>query len=302
MPLGELGLLPTISWDCEFYRTWNVGAAAAEDQLDAFVAKKLAAYQSGRNQLDADGWSHLSPHLHFGEISPRQVWTAVQAAIRARPHIKQTAETFLTEIGWREFAHHLLYHVPATTDKPLRTDFNRFAWRTSQADLRRWQRGQTGYPIVDAAMRHLWATGFMPNRARMIVASFLAKDLRLRWQRGAKWFWDTLVDADLANNTLGWQWTAGCGADAAPYFRVFNPVSQAEQFDPQGGYIRRWVPELSGLPVPYIFQPWEAPADVLADASVRLGADYPRPMVDHAEARKSALAEFAKIRSGNPRA
>jgi hypothetical protein len=176
--------------------------------------------------------------------------------------------------------------------------FRRFPWRRSAAHLKRWQRGQTGYPIVDAAMRQLWATGFMPNRARMIVASFLAKDLRLKWQEGADWFWDTLVDADLANNTLNWQWSAGCGADAAPYFRVFNPVSQAEQFDPKGEYIRRWVPELAGLPTPWIFNPWAAPNNVLADVRVRLGKSYPRPIVDHAQAREAALAAFAKIRGG----
>jgi deoxyribodipyrimidine photo-lyase len=240
----------------------------------------------------------LSPHLHFGELSPRQVWAAVQAKTRANNRAKKGAEAFLTELGWREFAHHLLFHFPATDHESLRENFRRFSWRASKTQLRRWQRGETGYPIVDAAMRQLWTTGFMPNRARMIVASFLTKDLRARWQRGAEWFWDTLVDADLANNTLGWQWTAGCGADAAPYFRIFNPISQAEQFDPDGAYVRRWVPELSQLPTPHIFRPWDAPGEVLAQAGVTLGETYPEPMVDHAEASQAALAAYKKVRGG----
>lgn len=295
-PLDELALLPTIAWDAEFHKSWQVGAPAAERRLASFVAEKLAAYKRDRNHLQG-GWSALSPHLHFGELSPRQVWVAVQAAVGANRQAGEGAAVFLNEIGWREFAHHLLFHFPETTDQSLREEFRHFPWRRSKRDLRRWQRGQTGYPIVDAAMRDLWATGFMPNRARMIVASFLTKHLRLRWQNGAQWFWDTLVDADLANNTLGWQWTAGCGADAAPYFRIFNPMSQAEQFDPDGAYIRRWVPELSRLDPPWIFKPWDAPGDVLAEADVALGKSYPRPMVDHFAARDAALAAYRTTRA-----
>jgi len=295
LALDELGLLPSIGWDAAFYETWEVGAPAAERQLAAFVDEKLAAYKRDRNHLTS-GWSALSPHLHFGELSPRQVWVAVNAAVRAKRQVGEGATVFLNEIGWREFAHHLLYHFPDTVDRPLRPEFRRFRWRRSRRDLRRWQRGETGYPVVDAAMRNLWATGFMPNRARMIVASFLTKHLRLRWQAGAEWFWDTLVDADLANNTLGWQWTAGCGADAAPYFRIFNPMSQAEQFDPEGEYIRRWIPELSRLEVPWLFKPWEASDEVLAAAGVGLGKTYPRPMVDHFAARDAALAAYQKTR------
>jgi deoxyribodipyrimidine photo-lyase len=296
--LDDLELLPTIPWDREFYSTWQVGELAAQERLAGFVAEDLAAYHESRNQLDHRGWSRLSPHLHFGELSPRQVWAAVQAATRVDRKAKPGAEAFLAELGWREFAHHLLYHFPASQHQSLRENFRRFRWRASRQLLRRWQRGQTGYPIVDAAMRQLWATGYMPNRARMIVASFLTKDLRVRWQRGAEWFWDTLLDADLANNTLGWQWTAGCGADAAPYFRIFNPVSQAEKFDPDGNYIRRWIPELAHLPTPWIFQPWEAPHDVLAAARVILGRTYPEPVVDHAQARRAALAAYKKVRGG----
>jgi deoxyribodipyrimidine photo-lyase len=293
LPLDELGLLPTIPWDRQFYDAWNPGAPAAEQKLREFVAKRLASYKDNRNRLDDEGFSRLSPHLHFGELSPRQVWAAVSQL--ANPQTASGA-SFLSEIGWREFAHHLLYHFPHTAEQPLRDAFRNMSWSRSSPRLIRWQRGQTGYPFVDAAMRELWATGFMPNRARMIVASFLCKDLLIKWQAGAKWFWDTLVDADLANNTLNWQWTAGCGADAAPFFRVFNPVSQAEQFDPQGDYIRRWVPELKHLPTPWIFKPHEAPNNVLADLHIRIGRTYPKPLVDHAAAREAALAAFAKIR------
>jgi deoxyribodipyrimidine photo-lyase len=293
LPLDEFALLPTISWDREFYDAWEPGAPAAERKLAAFVGKKLASYKEARNRLDGEGFSRLSPHLHFGELSPRQVWAAVAGS--AKPQAAGAA-ALLNEIGWREFAHHLLYHFPHTTELPLRDAFRHMPWSRSAVRLKRWQQGQTGFPIVDAAMRQLWATGFMPNRARMIVASFLTKDLLIKWQAGAAWFWDALVDADLANNTLGWQWTAGCGADAAPYFRVFNPVSQAEQFDPEGSYIRRWVPELKHLPAPWIFKPHEAPNNVLADLHIRIGKTYPAPIVDHAAARETALAAFAKIR------
>ncbi len=225
------------------------------------------------------GTSRLSPHLHFGEISPRQVWQAVKrlAESQSIPAAVWRDWQFLTELGWREFAHHLLFHFPHTPEQPLRAEFARFPWRKNAAWLRAWQRGRTGYPLVDAGMRELWSTGWMHNRVRMVVASFLVKNLLLPWQEGARWFWDTLVDADLANNTLGWQWTAGCGADAAPFFRIFNPVSQGEKFDPEGSYVRRWVPELARLPAAWIHQPWEAPPAVLAAAGVELGRTYPRP-------------------------
>ena len=203
---------------------------------------------------------------------------------------------FLSEVGWREFAHHLLYHFPSTPERPLRTDFAAFPWQKDAKQLHAWQRGLTGYPIVDAGMRQLWTTGWMHNRVRMIVASFLVKHLRISWQEGARWFWDTLVDADLASNTLGWQWSAGCGADAAPYFRIFNPILQGGKFDPEGHYVRRWVPELAKLPVEFIHQPWAAPMDVLAEAGLTLGKDYPQPIVDHGEARVAALAALQAMR------
>jgi deoxyribodipyrimidine photo-lyase len=283
--VGELGLEPTIDWAGGLREIWHPGEAGASRMLRRFLGKGLSTYTQGRDRPDEAGTSRLSPHLHFGEISIRQVWAAVDSS-----------ESYRRELGWREFAHHLLFHFPETPEQPLRGNFADFPWHSDPAKLRAWQLGRTGYPIVDAGMRELWHTGWMHNRVRMIVASFLVKDLLIPWQQGAAWFWDTLVDADLANNTLGWQWTAGCGADAAPYFRIFNPVSQGEKFDPSGVYVNRWVPELRGLPVKWVHKPWEAPADVLANAHIDLGTTYPHPIVDHAEARKRALAAFQSIR------
>ncbi len=225
----------------------------------------------------------MSPYLHSGELSPRRLWHTVRAATR-RPKTgppRKAAEGYLRELIWREFAYHLLFHFPKTISEPLNPGFAKFAWRKDAGGLKAWHAGQTGYPIVDAGMRQLWTTGWMHNRVRMIVGSFLVKDLLLPWQEGAKWFWDTLVDADLANNTLGWQWVAGCGADAAPFFRIFNPIRQGEQFDSEGTYVRQWVPELSKLPDRWIHKPWQAAESVLQDAGIKLGTTYPQPIVDH---------------------
>jgi deoxyribodipyrimidine photo-lyase len=226
------------------------------------------------------------------------VWAVVEEGerIAGRLTMAAAASGFLRQLVWREFAHHLLFHFPRTTDSPLRPEFERFPWRDDPALLARWQRGETGYPIVDAGMRELWVTGFMHNRVRMIAASFLIKHLLQDWRHGAKWFWDTLVDADLANNTMGWQWTAGCGADAAPYFRIFNPISQGERFDPDGAYVRKWLPVLTAMPSAFIHAPWRAPATVLAAADVRLDGNYPAPIVDHDQARQRALAAWEQIR------
>ena len=238
-----------------------------------------------------------APHLHFGEIGPREIWHATRAFGEANGATTTWRSShFLSEVGWREFAYHLLYHFPQTPEKPLRADYERFPWQPDAGLLRAWQRGRTGYPIVDAGLRELWTTGWMHNRVRMIAASFLVKDLLQPWQDGARWFWDTLVDADLAANTLGWQWTAGCGADAAPFFRIFNPVLQGQKFDPAGVYVRHWVPELARLPDEWLHQPWEAPAAVLAAADVRLGDNYPRPLVDHNAARDIALAALQSLK------
>jgi deoxyribodipyrimidine photo-lyase len=291
LAIEAFGLLPRLRWDAGFYHAWTPGAAGAQQLLNNFLSDAAFEYDEARNRPDIPGTSRLSPHLHFGEIGPRQIWHAVRkAAIAAGRHSSWRNSQFLTELGWREFAHHLLFHFPATTNSPLRKNFSHFPWRDDATALTAWQRGCTGYPIVDAGMRQLWQTGWMHNRVRMIVASFLVKDLLLPWQHGARWFWDTLVDADLASNTLGWQWVAGCGADAAPYFRVFNPVTQGEKFDPNGDYVRRWVPELAALEKTYVHRPWEAPAEVLQAAAVRPGENYPDPIVDHSAARQRALA------------
>jgi deoxyribodipyrimidine photo-lyase len=299
--LESLQLRPSIPWDRGFHDTWTPGENGARKRLDAFLAEAVADYGETRDIPSVDGVSKLSPHLHFGEIGPRQIWAAAAALGRDRGVFPANfgVAKFLAEVGWREFAHHLLFHFPHTPEEPLRTEFARFPWREDPDGqlLRAWQRGQTGYPIVDAGMRQLWTTGWMHNRVRMIVASFLVKHLRLSWVHGARWFWNTLVDADLASNTLGWQWSAGCGADAAPYFRIFAPVLQGEKFDGEGGYVRRWCPELARLPARCLHQPWTAPAAVLLAAGVRLGESYPRPIVDHATARAEALRAFQSLRA-----
>ncbi len=297
-PLGELELEPAIDWAAGMREEWSPGSVGARERLARFLAGRIGRYAEGRDMPGREGSSSLSPHLHFGEISPRTIWhrTCRKEGVAELP---QGAEVFLKELVWREFAHHLLSHFPDTTDAPLRTEFAAFPWRRDAHALRAWQRGRTGYPLVDAGMRQLWSIGWMHNRVRMVVASFLVKHLLLPWHDGARWFWDTLVDADLANNTFNWQWVAGCGADAAPYFRIFNPVSQGERFDAEGDYVRRWVPELARLPAPWAHKPWEAEDDVLAAAGVRLGETYPYPIVDHASARTRALEALATIaRSG----
>ncbi len=304
--VADLELLPRLNWTNGISAAWTPGEGSALKSLGSFVEQHFAHYTAERNRPDHPGTSRLSPHLHFGEISPVQVWHAVSEygspsdrGSRASATGSRTAwreSQFLAEMGWREFAHHLLFHFPQTTREPLRPEFERFPWREDPELLQAWQRGQTGYPFVDAGMRELWTTGWMHNRVRMVVGSFLVKDLLVDWRAGARWFWDTLVDADLAGNTLGWQWVAGCGADAAPYFRVFNPVGQGEKFDPEGDYVRRWVPELARLPAEWIHRPFEAPAAVLTEAGVRLGANYPEPVVSHAIARNVALEAYASLK------
>jgi deoxyribodipyrimidine photo-lyase len=298
LPLAALGLEPKLDWADGLRTAWKPGSAGAQAELRRFLHKRLLSYAESRNRPDLVGTSRLSPHLHFGEISPRQVWQAVKrfAESQSIPAAVWRHWQFLTELGWREFAHHLLFHFPHTPEQPLRSEFARFPWRKNAAWLRAWQRGQTGYPFVDAGMRELRSTGWMHNRVRMVVASFLVKNLLLPWQDGARWFWDTLADADLANNTLGWQWTAGCGADAAPFFRIFNPISQGEKFDPEGGYVRHWVPELARLPAAWIHRPSEAPPAVLAAAGIELGRNYPRPLVGLRVSREVALEAYQRMR------
>jgi deoxyribodipyrimidine photo-lyase len=287
-------LEPRTNWASGFELVWRPGEHGARAELNSFLQHRLNRYSHERDIPDRPGTSHLSPHLHFGEISPRRIWHALQKA----PNQENTdaIDSYLRELGWREFAYHLLFHFPKTPNQPLRAEFAKFPWREDAAMLKKWQRGKTGYPLVDAGMRELWTTGWMHNRVRLVTASFLTKHLRMNWEEGAYWFWDTLVDADLANNTLGWQWSAGSGADAAPYFRIFNPMKQSERFDPDGNYIRHWVPELKGLASLWIHAPWTAPPDVLKQAGIQLGNTYPFPMVEHESARREALSAFESIR------
>lgn len=292
--LSTLQLLPRIPWDQGFHGVWQPGERGARRQLDQFLGDGVMDYANGRDIPAVPGTSRLSPHLHFGEISPRRIVTEtlIQHGLGAKG-----PDIFLKEVGWREFAYHLLYHFPTTVSEPMDQRFTRFPWREVDGDaLSAWQRGQTGYPIIDAGMRELWQTGWMHNRVRMIVASFLTKNLMIHWIHGAEWFWDTLVDADLASNTMGWQWTAGSGADAAPYFRIFNPLLQGEKFDPSGAYVRRWVPELSRLPDRWIHRPFEMSIKDLDAVGLRLGVDYPQPLVDLKVTRDRALAAFATLK------
>ncbi|MEX1148274.1 MAG: deoxyribodipyrimidine photo-lyase [Sphingomonadales bacterium] len=272
------------------------GEAGAALRLDRFLDDTARRYKTDRDHPGLDATSRLSAHLHWGEISPRQVWARTEAAMTADPAIESGGRAFLRELGWREFSCHLLHHFPHITSANFNPQFDRFAWRDDDDALTRWQRGETGYPIVDAGMRELWETGVIHNRVRMVTASFLVKHLLVPWQAGAAWFWDTLVDADLANNSASWQWVAGSGADATPYFRIFNPVLQGEKFDADGAYVRRFVPELWRMPDKYIHRPWAAPANVLDYAGVQLDRTYPRPMVDHKAARDRALIAFKQIR------
>jgi len=295
--LADLALLPSRpDWAGGLRAAWQPGEPAARQALSAFLVGALAGYADGRDRPAEPGTSRLSPRLRWGELSPRQVWHAV-----AGRGDSPGAEAFLRELGWREFSAHLLLQAPDLPLAPLQPAFARFPWAADAAALRAWQRGRTGYPLVDAGMRELWATGWMHNRVRMVVASFLVKHLLQPWQQGEAWFWDTLVDADLANNAASWQWVAGCGADAAPYFRIFNPVKQGQTFDPAGAYVRRWVPELARLSDRHLHAPWQAAPLELAEAGVVLGRTYPAPIVDHAAARARALAAYARLREAGPR-
>ena len=296
LALADLELLPRVPWYTGMAATWTPGESGAAQRMSVFVEGSLADYDAARDRPALDGPSALSPHLHFGEVSPRQLVAAVRTAGVAE---SEGGEAFLRELGWREFGHHLLFYFPETPERPLNRQFEAFPWRDlaeAGAEAEAWRAGRTGVPLVDAGMRQLWTTGWLHNRLRMVVASFWTKNLRLHWLEGARWFWDTLVDADLAANTLGWQWAGGCGADAAPYFRIFNPVRQGERFDPDGAFVRFWVPELAALPDRHIHAPWQAPTRVLEAAGLRLGRDYPEPVVDLKASRESALAAFQAMR------
>lgn len=292
--LKDWGLHPVRpDWSKGF--DWTPGETGAVTALQHFVGSGLKTYSKGRDHPAEPGASRLSPHLHWGEISPWRVWRAVTDAADQGKVPQVEADKFVAELGWRDFSAHLLHHFPTLPMQSFRPEYDDFPWLDDAAGFTAWTRGLTGYPIVDAGMRQLWQTGWMHNRVRMIVASFLIKDLLIDWRKGEAWFWDTLVDADLGSNSQNWQWVAGSGADASPFFRIFNPITQGQKFDTDGAYVRRWVPELARLPAKYIHAPWTAPADILRQAGVRLGHDYPRPIVDHAMARDRALAALKAI-------
>lgn len=292
LTLDDLELLPKIKWDEQLEPHWKIGELGAQKKLDKFTANRLENYKQGRNFPTLNSVSRLSPHLHFGEISPNQAWYAAKTNEES-----DDLDHFLSEMGWREFSHSLLYYFPELPRENLQNKFDKFPWLENSEHLHCWQKGQMGHPLVDAGMRELWQTGYMHNRVRMVVGSFLVKNLLLHWHHGEKWFWDCLLDADLANNSASWQWIAGCGADAAPYFRVFNPSTQGQKFDPEGKYTRRFVPELKQLPDKYLFTPWDAPTEVLQAAGVTLGENYPHPIVDLKLSRVRALDAFQTLKN-----
>ncbi len=296
--LEDFDLLPKMDWAKGIRDFWQIPHSLPNEEWKQFLLSRLGQYEVLRDLPDADGTSRLSPSLHFGEVSVRRIWYDVKKIQEQHfndESFQENSNTYLKELGWREFAHYLLYHFPKTLHQPMNKRFLSFPWQEESPHRIAWEKGQTGYPIVDAGMRQLWQTGWMHNRVRMIVASFLVKDLLISWREGARWFQETLVDADLANNTLGWQWSAGCGADAAPYFRIFNPILQGEKFDPEGKYVRTYVKELRFLPNKWIHKPFQAPQDILSKAKIQLGDDYPYPIVDHQQARDQALSAFHQL-------
>ena len=296
--LSELNLLPSINWYQNIEDTWSPGEKGAHQRLNNFLKEGIKNYKIGRNRPDKEFISRLSPHLHFGELSPHQAWFRVKE-LKQSSDTKDSIEHFLSELGWREFSNNLLYYWQNLPEINLQKKFDRFPWLDNSKSLACWQRGMTGYPIVDAGMRQLWKTGYMHNRVRMVTGSFLVKNLMLDWRHGERWFWDTLLDADLANNSASWQWIAGCGADAAPYFRIFNPIIQGEKFDPNGDYVREYIPELSKIPTKFIHKPWEAPEETLMDAGITLDKDYPLPIVDLKLSRERALLAFKGLAENN---
>jgi deoxyribodipyrimidine photo-lyase len=288
--IEDLKLLPEINWDTSFYNEWTAGEESAKKALNTFIKDDIKRYKEQRDIPNVRGTSRLSPHLRWGEISPNQIWYAVKDAFSYTS--EKNIDTYLSEIAWREFSYYLLFHFPNLQKDNFAEKFNNFPWKNNAEHLKAWQQGRTGIPIVDAGMRELWQTGYMHNRVRMVVGSFLVKNLLLDWREGERWFWDCLCDADMASNSASWQWVAGCGADAAPFFRIFNPVLQGEKFDKQGEYVKTYCPELSELPNKYIHKPWEAPDDVCSSISFKLGDDYPAPIVDLKVSRKRALEAF----------
>ena len=292
----SLELMPKIEWYKTMEKTWSPGEEGAIKKLDRFLDGPVKFYKTDRDFPGIKGTSRLSPHLHFGEISPNQIWHAALLNQNIQKVGKDLFH-FLSELGWREFSYYLLYHFPEITNKNFNTTFDNYPWSSVTSTFDAWKRGRTGVPIVDAGMRELWETGYIHNRVRMIVGSYLVKNLNIDWRDGEEWFWDCLVDADLAANCASWQWVAGSGADAAPFFRIFNPILQGEKFDKDGNYVRKYCPELSKLPNKYLHQPWEAPEAILNESEIVLGKDYPIPIVDLKESRKDALNKYNIMRS-----
>lgn len=292
--LDDLKLLPDHAWGADITQYWQISETGAANRLEAFIKHKLSGYKIERDFPSHGHTSKLSPFLKWGQISPNTIWYRLDSLADIPP---KDLDHFKSELGWREFSYYLLHHFPKMVTENLNPNFDGFPWHEDPELLKAWQTGQTGYPIIDAAMRQLYATGYMHNRLRMVVGSFLVKNLTLHWHHGQDWFWDCLFDADIANNSAGWQWIAGCGADAAPYFRIFNPILQAQKFDKDGAFIHQWVPELANLPTPHCFQPWLAPESVLKQANVELGVSYPKPIIDLSASRDRALAAFAKLKS-----
>lgn len=289
--IDQLGLLSKVHWYDKLTAHWQIGESFANHRLQQFIKHGLSNYKEGRNIPSKPYVSRISAHLHFGEISPNDLWYAIRNAANDK-----NSAHFCSELGWREFSYSQLYYNQTLPYKNLQAKFDKFPWEKNLTALKAWQAGKTGIPMVDAGMRELWQTGYMHNRSRLIAGSFLVKNLLLHWQHGERWFWDTLVDADLANNSASWQWIAGCGADAAPYFRIFNPVMQGQRFDPQGEYVRQYIPEIAKLPIKYLFSPWEVPADLLKKTGIKLGKTYPNPIIDLQKSRDKALAAFKSLK------
>lgn len=291
--ISELGLLPQHAWKNKIEQFWDFGEDSAQKKLDIFWSQKLSGYKKGRDYPSSRQTSFLSPSLHFGEISPHQIWFYIQKTYEPG---NEDSQHFLSEVIWREFSCYLMYHFNSLHEKNFQTKFDRFPWADNNFFWNAWKTGMTGYPIVDAGMRELWHTGYMHNRVRMIVASFLVKNLKIHWHRGRNWFWNCLVDADLANNSASWQWVAGSGVDPVPYFRIFNPVTQGKRFDPDGVYTKEFVPELKKLPNQHLFAPWETPEAILNQAGIVLGRDYPKPIIDLKKSRQEALSAYDFIK------
>lgn len=290
--LDQLHLLPSVPWHKKLEEHWEISEEGAKKAMQSFLKEGLNGYKKGRDYPHQKNVSKLSPYLHFGQLSIHTLWSNLD---RVHNALEEDIDHFRSELAWREFSYYLLYHRPFLPERNLQVKFDRFPWKKDEEMLKKWQKGMTGYPIVDAGMRQLWQTGYIHNRVRMVCASFLVKNLMIDWKEGMNWFWDTLVDADLANNSASWQWVAGSGADAAPYFRIFNPITQGSKFDPEGEYTLHYVPQLRSLPLKYLFCPWEAPENVLRSCGIELGKDYPLPIVDVKQSREKALEAFSQL-------